>query len=221
MSVFHTHHQLSGKRVACYIDFKACCFSPLNAATYLLLVSGLAYITNCVGSLTYPKILYQLSPLIFIGGIALGAIALVLYSRQNKCIWAAATDIFKGRYSLGLLIQDSSIIAVHAAICYSFYARCKTGSCEDEDIPFCNPEHEADGFPRGHAHLLLMLPLITHLLLTAKSFGGMLLCWVMSVGAMVYCMLAFGLTDGSHYYIGYAGVTLFAICKSEILSYER
>jgi CheY-like chemotaxis protein len=221
MHMFPQHNELDDEKILCYIDYKAWRFSPVYLAVYLVLVSTLAFITNCIGNVTYPNALFNACPFLFMAGIAFGVIALVLFTLKNPFIFSGSLDIFKDKYSLGLFIQDSSIIALHASLCLSFYARCQVGECTDEAIPFCNPEDTIDAFPFGHGQLILMLPLITHLLVTSKSFGGILLCWAMSFTAMVAAMVTFSLDNGTHYYIGYTVVTLFAIYSVEALSFER
>lgn len=218
---FADSQALQKETIICYVDYKAWRSSPAHSAVYIMLVSALAYITNSIGHVSYPSLLFNCVPFLFAGGILCGLLAHVMFTLKNTYVWADSVKMFRCQYSPGMLVQDASILCLHASLCVSFYARCKAGNCDNEQIPFCNPEEPLDAFPFGHAHFLLMLPLLTRALVNNASFGGTVACWGMMLCALAVSMVRFSLSRGSHFYVGHAGLVLFAIYVIESLNYER
>lgn len=212
---------LQEETIICYIDYKGWRFSGLYATAYLLTVTAVSYLVNIIGHMTFPTLLFTYIPFLFGAGLVFGMVSIVLFTLKNNYIWAGSVQIFQGHYSPGMLIQDLSVLCIHGAVCVSFYARCKAGMCENEQIPFCNPKDDIHAYPFGHAHLLLMLPLLTRSIINSCSFGAIFTCWGMCCTALLLGLVKFELKNGSIYYIGHTLVILYAVYVIEALNYER
>ena len=140
----------------------------------------------------------------FLGAFAATGIAIVLYliflyaytvktCFNDKSLGCSKISEFILRSPwLGGFLKDSIAILGSIGIGLGLYGRTLNGQCPENvtlwESQRCNPFANSNSLPHDHVLFLFILPLHLHSVVDGMTFRGAIICWFISVGALIGSM---------------------------------